>query len=158
MRYFPMRPPIVSLSLYSDSRTQGWEDTSWIPKDKEEQLGGRKGKKRREEEKKERDEVFLDWFKLFNPLKEMGLSGANSTPPLLKKQRGYSQRLPWFLMPTETGKGYLSGNLCGFKLQSTEAIKKNVYEAFIDYLMSLLVWFFMGEEKKKVKVKRNEEL
>jgi hypothetical protein len=28
--------------------------------DKEEQLGGRKGKKRREEEKKERDEVFLD--------------------------------------------------------------------------------------------------
>jgi hypothetical protein len=42
-------------------------------------------------------------------------------------------------MPTETGKVYLSGNLCGFKLQSTEAIKKNVYEAFIDYLMSLLV-------------------
>jgi hypothetical protein len=69
----------------------------------------------------------------------MGLSGANYTPPLLKKQRGYSQRLPGFLMPTETGKGFLSGNLCGFKLQSTEAIKKNVYEAFIDYLMSLLV-------------------
>jgi hypothetical protein len=42
-------------------------------------------------------------------------------------------------MPTETGKGYLSGNLCGFKLQSTEAIKMNVYEAFIDYLMFLLV-------------------
>jgi hypothetical protein len=33
----------------------------------------------------------------------------------------------------------------------------NVYEAFIDYLMFLLVWFFMGEEKKKVKVKRKEE-
>jgi hypothetical protein len=42
-------------------------------------------------------------------------------------------------MPTETGKGYLSGNLCGFKLQSTEAIKMNVYEAFIYYLMSLSV-------------------
>jgi hypothetical protein len=42
-------------------------------------------------------------------------------------------------MPTETGKGYLTGNLCVFKLQSTEAIKKNVYEAFIDYLMFLLV-------------------
>ena len=42
-------------------------------------------------------------------------------------------------MPTETGKGYLSGNLCGFKLQSTEAIKMNVDEAFIDYFM-----FFIG--------------
>jgi hypothetical protein len=42
-------------------------------------------------------------------------------------------------MPTDTGKGYLSGNLCGFKLQSTEAMKMNVYEAFIDYLMFLLV-------------------
>ena len=38
-----------------------------------------------------------------------------------------------------TGKGYLSGKLCGFKLQPTKAIKKNVYEAFIDYLISLLV-------------------
>jgi hypothetical protein len=55
----------------------------------------------------------------------MGLSGAKSTPPLLKKQRGYSQRLPRFLMPKETGEGSLSGNLCGFKLQSTEAIKMN---------------------------------
>jgi hypothetical protein len=29
-------------------------------------------------------------------------------------------------MPKETGKGYLSGNLCGFKLKSTEAIKMKV--------------------------------
>jgi hypothetical protein len=42
-------------------------------------------------------------------------------------------------MPKETSKGYLSGSLCGFKLQSTEAIKMIVYETFIDYLMSLLV-------------------
>jgi hypothetical protein len=34
-------------------------------------------------------------------------------------------------MPKETGKGYLSGNLHGFKLQSTEAMKMNVYEAFV---------------------------
>jgi hypothetical protein len=33
----------------------------------------------------------------------------------------------------------------------------NVYEAFIYYLMSLSVWFFMGEETKKVKVERKDK-
>jgi hypothetical protein len=30
MRYFPMRPPIVSLGLLRDSRTQGWGATKFI--------------------------------------------------------------------------------------------------------------------------------
>jgi hypothetical protein len=60
-------------------------------------------------------------------------------------------------MPKETGKGYSSGNLCGFKLQSTEAIRWIFYDAFNNFMMFYMVWFFMGEENKKVKVKRKGE-
>jgi hypothetical protein len=89
MRYFPMRPPIVSLCLYSDSRAQGLGDSSCIPKDRGKQLEGKKeiGKKRKRRKRNEMKSYFY-------PKKEIGLSGEDSTPPLLKKQRGYSQRLP----------------------------------------------------------------
>lgn len=52
-------------------------------------------------------------------------------------------------MPTETGKGYLSGNPCGFKLQSTEAIEMNVLWSFYmlyDVLYGLILYGRREEE------------
>jgi hypothetical protein len=40
MRYFPMRPPIVSLGLLRDSRTQGWGAIKFISREIREQGRG----------------------------------------------------------------------------------------------------------------------
>jgi hypothetical protein len=81
----------VSLCLYSESRAQGLGDSSCIPKDRGKQLERRKeiGKKRKRRKRNEMKSLRLnlskgDWFK------QRRLNASS----LLKKQRGYSQRLP----------------------------------------------------------------
>jgi hypothetical protein len=56
----------------------------------------------------------LLWEILCLSLKEDDLREAKLNPSSLEKQRRSSQRLPCFFMPKETGKGYVTGNLCGF--------------------------------------------
>jgi hypothetical protein len=56
----------------------------------------------------------LLWEILCLSLKEESLRESKLNPSSLEKQRRSSQRLPCFFMPKETGKGYVTGNLCGF--------------------------------------------
>jgi hypothetical protein len=56
----------------------------------------------------------LLWAILSLSLKEDGLRAAKLNPSSLEKQRMSSQRLPCFFMSKETGKSYVTGNLCGF--------------------------------------------
>jgi hypothetical protein len=56
----------------------------------------------------------LLWAILCLSLKEEGLRAAKLNPSSLEKQRRSSQRMPCFFMPKETGKGYVTGKLCGF--------------------------------------------
>ena len=62
----------------------------------------------------------LLWEILCLSLKEEGLRAAKINSSSLERQRRSSQRLPCFFMPKETGKCYVTGNLCGFQQQSTE--------------------------------------
>jgi hypothetical protein len=84
--------------------------------------GIRKGKllcRRREEREKniKKKKMMISgplWPILCLSLKEEGLRVAKLNPSSLEKQRRSSQRLPCLFMTKETGKGYVTGNLCGF--------------------------------------------
>jgi hypothetical protein len=117
--YFPMRPPIVSLGLLGDNRTQDKGGT--IVDSKKDKDRATIVRRKRGQEKKKNRVITLNmmisgllWALLLLSFKEDGLRAAKLNPSSLEKQRRFSLRLPCFFMPKETGKGYVTGNLCGF--------------------------------------------
>ena len=89
----------------------------------------------------------------------MDLSREKWATPLFNKTKGSSQRLPWFLMSKETGKGYLSGNLCGIKLK---VHRRKIYDVFDDSIVFMIFFLFDflwdGSRRLKLKRKRSDKI